>query len=87
MVYQGKELAGDFEYMYGEGSVDEFTIFANIVEQDNYFITIARYQNYGKLRISDTTLFKTEFYAFYTTIYEDPPKEMTGVKKTVQLVY
>lgn len=87
MIYQGRELANDFEFMYGEGSVDEFSIFANILEQDEYFVTVARYQNYGKLRISDTTLSKTEFYESYTPISEDPPKELAGTKRTVQLEY
>lgn len=66
MVYREKELAGDFQFIFTKDNVaperiDGFTVFANVVEQDEYFVTVARYQNFGRLRISDITISTGEF--------------------------
>lgn len=80
MTFQGKELAGEFRFMLDDERIDVFTTFANVIEQDEYFITVARYQNFGELRISDVTLSRWEFEEAYSPIEPDVKKRTVQMK-------
>lgn len=88
MIYKGHEIEGNLEFVFGnDKKVDAFTVFAKIVEQDTYFVTVARYQNFGKLRISDDTLFQSEFNMHYNPIEADPPRKEEKSKITRELTF
>lgn len=52
----------------GNGSVNEFSIFANIVKDNGDTVTIERYQRFGNLNIPNITLSKDEFISYYEPI-------------------
>lgn len=52
----------------GNGPVNEFSIFANIVKDNGDTVTIERYQSFGNLNIPNITLSKDEFNSYYEPI-------------------
>lgn len=51
-------------------NINEFTIFGFIVTENRSYITINRYQKYGKLNIGSSTFTKNEILNYYTPLKE-----------------
>ena len=52
------------------GLIDEFSIFARVVDQTENAVTIERYQKFGALKIGNITISKHDFERYYKPIKE-----------------
>lgn len=73
MKYMGHDVQGDFNYCCGSNKVDDFSIFANIIAEDEENVTLERFQKFGKLKLRDTTFSRKDFEMYYQKI--EPDKE------------
>lgn len=53
------------------GLINEFSIFARVVDKTDDTVTIERYQKFGALKIRNITISKADFKRYYQKIKED----------------
>lgn len=81
----------NFDYVCAEKGKphDDFTIFANIISEDQNFVTIERYQKFGKFKLNNTTMSKDTFYEYYKKRAEKMEKYQSesskGIKQKVEV--
>lgn len=73
MNFKGRELPKNFVYVCGADRNDNFTIFANILEENNETgtVTIERYQNFGMLQLLNSTIPRSDFEHYYKKIADE----------------
>lgn len=84
MEYMGHQLTDNFDYVCKakDGTVDEFTIFANVVGEKDGKVELDRFQRFGELHLEPTTITRESFEEYYEkTAPAEPKREKNNIER------